>query len=64
VRKNYVKNQTSCLKKLNKVGYYESDSNKHTRLANKYHDYVNAIGSKSADRLPKREHGWYLSKDD
>ena len=33
-------------------------------LANKYNDYVNAIGGKCADKLPKREHGWYISKDD
>ena len=51
-------------KKLNKVGFYESDSNKHMGLANKYNDYVNAIGSKCAHKLPKREHGWYIRKDD
>ena len=34
------------------------------RLANKYNDYVNAIGSKSAKKLPKREHGWYIHKKD
>lgn len=49
--------------KLNKVGFYESDSNKHMGLANKYNDYVNAISSKCAGKLPKREHGWYISKD-
>lgn len=51
-------------KKLEKVGFYESDSNKHMGLANKYNDYVNAVGSKSAGKLPKREHGWYLPNDD
>lgn len=50
--------------KLDKVGFYESDSNKHMGLANKYIDYVNAVGSKSAGKLPKREHGWYLPNDD
>ena len=50
--------------KLNKVGFYESDSRKHMGLANKYNDYVNAVGSKAAKKLPKREHGWYISKDD
>lgn len=50
--------------KLNKVGFYESDSRKHMGLANKYNDYVNAIGSKCAGKLPKREHGWYLRNDD
>lgn len=49
--------------KLNKVGFYEHEGKKHMRLANKYNDYVNAIGSKSAKRLPKREHGWYINKD-
>lgn len=52
------------LKKLNKVGFYESDSNKHMGLANKYNDYVNAVSGKRAGKLPKREHGWYISKDD
>lgn len=49
--------------KLIKVGFYESDSTKHMGLANKYIDYVNAIGSKCAGKLPKREHGWYILKD-
>ena len=50
--------------KLNKVGFYESDSNKYMGLANKYNDYVNAIASKVAGTLPKREHGRYIFKDD
>ena len=50
--------------KLNKLGFYESNSNKHMRLANKYNDYVNAISGKGAKKLPQRKHGWYLSKDD
>lgn len=58
------KKADKMFKKLNKVGFYESDSNKHMGLANKYNDYVNAIGSKCAHKLPKREHGWYIRKDD
>lgn len=50
--------------KLKKVGFYEKEGTKHMRLGNKYNDYVNAIGSKYADKLPKRKHGWYISKDD
>lgn len=51
-------------KKLNDVGFYENDSNKHMGLANKYNDYVNAISSKCSNKLPKRVHGWYIFKDD
>lgn len=51
-------------KKLIKAGFYESEGNKHMRLANKYNDYVNAICSKCAGKLPKREHGWYLRNND
>lgn len=50
-------------KKLNRVGFFESESGKHMKLANKYNDYVNAVGSKCASKLPKREHGWYIHKD-
>ena len=49
-------------KKLIKVGFYEKEGNKHMRLANKYNDHVNAIGSKCAGKLPKSEHGWYIYK--
>ncbi len=58
------KKSDKMFKKLNRVGFYESNSNKHMGLANKYNDYVNAIGGKCADKLPKRKHGWYISKDD
>lgn len=58
------KRSNKMFKKLNKLGFYESSSNKHMRLANKYNDYVNAIGSKCAHKLPKRKHGWYIRKDD
>ncbi|MBQ4550213.1 MAG: hypothetical protein IJA49_03880 [Oscillospiraceae bacterium] len=62
--KKLRKKADKMFKKLNKVGFYESDSNKHRRLANKYNDYVNAICGKGAKKLPKREHGWYIFKDD
>ncbi len=62
--KKLRKKSDKMFKKLNKFGFYESSSNKHMRLANKYNDYVNAIGGKSAKKLPKRKHGWYISKDD
>ena len=48
-------------KKLDKLDY---NSKKHTRLSNKHVGYVNAVASKSSGKLPKREHGWYISKDD
>ena len=47
--------------KLNKLDY---NSKKHTRLSNKSVDYVNAVTSKRKGSLPRREHGWYISKDD
>lgn len=56
------KKSDKMFKKLIKVGFYEKEGNKHMRLANKYNDYVNAIGSKGAGKLPKREHGWYIHK--
>lgn len=57
------KKTNKIYKKLIKVGFYENDSNKYMGLALKYIDYVNAVGSKCAGKLPKREHGWYLFKD-
>ena len=36
------KKSDKMFKKLNRVGFYESNSNKHMGLANKYNDYVNA----------------------
>lgn len=56
------KKTDKMFKKLIKVGFYEKEGNKHMRLANKYIDYVNAVGSKCAGKLPKREHGWYIHK--
>ena len=60
------KKEEKMFDKLNKVGWFENKTNedKYWKLENKRLDYVNAIGSKSADKLPKREHGWYISKDD
>ena len=50
--------------KLEKVDYYGTEGTKYRGLSNKYNDYVNAINSKGVSKLPKREHGWYVSKDD
>ena len=60
--KRLRKKSDKMLKKLQKVGFFEKEGNKHMRLANKYNRYVNAIGGKCAKKLPKREHGWYLNK--
>ena len=60
--KKLRKKSDKMFKKLIKVGFYEKEGNKHMRLANKYNHYVNAIGSKCAHKLPKREHGWYIHK--
>lgn len=60
--KKLRKKSDKMFKKLIKVGFYEKEGNKHMWLANKYNDYVNAIGSKCAHKLPKREHGWYIHK--
>ncbi len=60
--KKLRKKSNKMFNKLIKVGFYEKEGNRHMRLANKYNDYVNAIGSKCARKLPKREHGWYIHK--
>lgn len=60
--KKLRKKSNKMFNKLIKVGFYEKEGNKHMRLANKYNDYVNAIGSKCSGKLPKREHGWYIHK--
>lgn len=62
--KKLRKKSDKMFKKLNKVGFFEKEGKKHMRLANKYIDYVNAVGSKSSKKLPKREHGWYILKKD
>ena len=48
-------------KKLDSMNY---ESKKHTRLDRRRIDLVNEISSRSSRKLPKREHGWYLSNDD
>lgn len=58
------KKSDKMFKKLNKVGFYEKEGTKHMRLADKYNYYVNAVNSKCSGKMPKREHGWYISKDD
>ena len=60
--KKLRKKSNKMFEKLIKVGFYEKEGNRHMRLANKYNDYVNAIGSKCAGKLPQREHGWYIHK--
>ena len=60
--KKLRKKSNKMFNKLIQVGFYEKEGNRHMRLANKYNDYVNAIGSKCAGKLPKREHGWYIHK--
>lgn len=60
--KTLRKKSDKMFNKLIKVGFYEKEGKKHMRLANKYNDYVNAIGGKCARKLPKREHGWYIHK--
>ena len=64
--KTLRKKEDKMLDILNKVGWFENKTNKHKywKLENKRLDYVNAIGSKCADKLPKRKYGWYISKDD
>lgn len=60
--KTLRKKSDKMFNKLIKIGFYEKEGKKHMRLANKYNDYVNAIGGKCARKLPKREHGWYIHK--
>ena len=59
--KTLRRNSQKMQEKLDRLDY---DSKRHTRIWRKNIDYVNAISSKCAGRLPKREHGWYISKDD
>lgn len=40
------------------------DSNEYLQLDLERINVVNEISSRSADSLPRREHGWYLSNDD
>ncbi|MBQ2886150.1 MAG: hypothetical protein IJE43_20720 [Alphaproteobacteria bacterium] len=55
------KTERKMRNKLDAMGY---ESKRHTRLDRRRIDIVNAIASKSAGKLPKREHGWYLPNDD
>ena len=59
--KTLRKKSTKIRKKLSKLNY---DSKKHTRLSNKSVEYVNAVAKKCSGKLPKREHGWYIHKED
>ena len=47
--------------KLDAAGW---DSDECNQLCDDHNDVVNEIASRSAGRLPKREHGWYLHNDD
>jgi hypothetical protein len=47
--------------KLESIDY---DSDEHTRLYSHHIDVVNEIASRRSGKLPKSEHGWYLSEDD
>ena len=40
------------------------DSDEYLHLDNERIAVVNEISSRCAGKLPRREHGWYLSKDD
>lgn len=59
--KTLRKKSEKISKKLDELDY---DSKKYLKLSLKHIDYVNAVSSKCAGKLPKREHGWYISKDD
>ncbi len=47
-----------------KMKSLDYESKKHTRISTRHIDVVNEIASRSAGKLPKREHGWYLPNDD
>lgn len=48
-------------KKLSLLNY---NSKKHTKLDLRRIDVVNEIARRSSGKLPKRNHGWYVSKGD
>lgn len=48
----------------NKLNLLNFDSKRHTKLDLHRIDVVNEIARRSAGKLPKRKHGWYISKDD
>lgn len=47
-----------------KLDCMDYESKRHTKLDLRRIDVVNEISSRSAGKLPKREHGWYLPNDD
>ena len=47
-----------------KLDAMDYDSKRRTRLDRCRIDVVNEISKRSAGKLPKREHGWYLPNDD
>lgn len=47
-----------------KLDHMDYESKRHTKLDLRRIDVVNEISSRSAGKLPKREHGWYLRNDD
>lgn len=51
-------------KMISKLDSMDYESEKHTKLDLRRIDVVNEISSRSAGKLPKREHGWYLSNDE
>jgi hypothetical protein len=55
------KKSAKIRRKLDTLDY---NSRRHTRLSNKSVDYVNATFRKSKGKLPQREHGWYIFKDE
>ncbi len=51
-------------KMRNKLDSMDYESKKHYKVYRRHIDIVNEISSRSAGKLPKREHGWYLPNDD
>ena len=47
-----------------KMDSLDYESKKHARISTRHIDVVNEIARRSAGKLPKREHGWYLPNDD
>lgn len=58
---NLCKKERKMRHKLDTMKY---ESKRHTKLDLRRIDIVNEISSRRADKLPKREHGWYLPNDD
>ena len=51
-------------KMRNKLDLMDFESKRATKLDLKRIDVVNELCRRSAGKLPKREHGWYLPNDD